>query len=1170
MFQDTFSLPNSDEPSRLKQVLTRLQAEYRKKDVTIEASSTRSATTFVIKGPKESTVKAARKELTIGLARNVSLTVMIPSSLTAFVIGAKGKNLKEIREKTGVNVNIPKQDNAANGQSGKQAGDYDYSQDEQIAVTIDGDEINARIARDMIVAIVSEKTSRTIQRLSNIDPIFYPFIAGAKGANIAKLEQSGDVTVRVPPRAAFLPTREAEVEAAEPKRERDLSIVISGERDAVTAVVRSIENQVAEMERSFRTLTISIPKRQHRFLVGDAAQEILASTSCSIELASIDNPSDSVTIRGPQVQLPAGLTAAMAKANAVQVETVDVLAAHKDLEHAKVLLRWLGISGKLPKETNVQIFTPKAAIVESTNTALIEIVGADADAVESVRKQIDNLVKMIPPSFVSTINIDPLLHRFIIGKKGANLNQYSKKGVDVVFPPTPTNETSGEPRSDVSLILADTDIIGSLPKDKKTRDAAAVAILSAIREDVEKASHQAADLKTEIVQVPAKFHRAILGPNGTTLNAILGEERLAAVKLGSSGTTAAANGTKDNKKDEDIVTVRGPSAEVQRVCAEIRRIAEEAEQDAIVNGHTSEFTIDSQHVPHIVGRGGAGVTKLREDLGVRIDFGDNTATENGAKKATKAKVVIVGRKENVEEAKKRILSQADKLADETSLTLKVPAQMHGSIIGQGGKYVTRLQDKYAVRINFPSQGEGSKRPEQKADEIILKGGKKGVEGAKAELLELIEYEKENNNVVTVPVSSKSIARIMGRGGANVNRIRDETDAQIDVDREEEGGSTSNGMTTIRLRGTKQAIAAAKKEILAVAADVDSEASYALNVPARYHGLLIGPGGQNLRDIIAKVGGPSDSKNAAQLVQFPRKGGDAASADTVTIRGPADLAAKVKAELESIVAEYNDRIVIGVVVAPAQQRSLMGRIRELQAVHKSAKIIVPGWKEYHQLEVSNASELGDASPESIVKIQGPKATCKALQAEIAESFASNTKTIQVPKAVAQSLTGSALFRQLRSEYGVIVDTPRMTASDNDYMLVEKPSTTSARIDADENDIESLPCETSTMDMSSKGGGVTWSLICKSNASLEEAIKEIEQEVAKLSGFDTQVKLWVDQRSIPRIIGKGGSGLREIENETETLVQIPKDQGGVVIIRGTKDNVEEAKERITRIATQRNRD
>ncbi|UZJ52571.1 hypothetical protein CBS101457_001891 [Exobasidium rhododendri] len=1175
MFQETFSMPSSEESSRLmKKVMARLQLEYKNKDVNIEASSTRSSTTFVVRGPKESLVKAARKDLTVGLARNVTLSVMIPASLAAYVIGAKGKNLKEIREKTGVNITIPKQEGGANAQGAKPSGDVDYDLDEQISVTIDGDEINARTAKDMISAIVSEKTSRTTQRLTHIDPVFYPFIAIAKGSNATPLDQ-GDVTIKVPPRAAFLPPKEAEADVSEPRRERDLSIIVSGDREAVTSTVQSIERQVEEMKRTFRTLQISIPKRQHRFLVGEAAQEILSSTSCSIELASIDDPSDNVTIRGPQARLPLALTAAMEKANAVRVEIVDVAAAHRNLEHAKVLLRWLSVSGKLPREQAVQVFVPRPAIVESSGTAQIEIVGADAGNVAQIRSQLETLVKSVPPTFVSVLEIDPLLHRFIIGKKGAGLHQFSKMGVDVIFPPTPTGDASGEARSDVAVILSDVAVIESLPKEKKARDAAVAGILEGVKEEMEKVSKQAADLKTETVDVPAKFHRAILGPNGTTLNAIIGEERLVAVKLGSSGPSA---GGSKGTSEEDIVTIRGPSNEVQRVVSEIRRIAEEAEQDSIVNGHTVEFTIDSQHIPHIVGRGGSGVTKLREDLGVRIDFGDSnsSAAESTGKKAPKAKVVIVGRKENVEEAKRRILGQAEKLADETSLTLKVPPNLHGSIIGQGGKYVTRLQDNYAVRINFPSQGEGGKNSEQKSDEIVIKGGKKGVEGAKAELLELIEYEKENNNVITVPVSSKSIARIMGKGGANVNRIRDETDAQIDVDREDGGKNGQEGTTSIRLRGTKAAIAAAKKEILAVAADVDSEASYSIQIPAKFHGQLIGPGGQNLRDIIASVGGPSDSKTAAQLIQFPRRGGgEGGDGDIVTVRGPADLAGKVKVELEKLAKEFGDRVVVGVVVAPGQQRSLMGRIRELQAIYKSAKIIVPTWREYNDFEVSNADELKDAAKESIVKIQGSKADCDALKAEIAESFASNSKVISIPRGVADRLASSSILRQLRSDYGVSIDMPRLNAAPlAEQVGHQKPdATSSARIDDDEDTIGmfSIKIDKWNLSTSIKGEPVSWSLSGRSLPSIEEAILELENQVSKLKSFDSIGTIEIPQRSIPRIVGRGGAGLREIENQTDCLIEIPRDYGGVVIILGKEANIDDATETIEKIARQRgNRD
>ena len=62
------------------------------------------------------------------------------------------------------------------------------------------------------------------------------------------------------------------------------------------------------------------------------------------------------------------------------------------------------------------------------------------------------------------------------------------------------------------------------------------------------------------------------------------------------------------------------------------------------------------------------------------------------------------------------------------------------MIGQNGKYVIRLEEKYAVKITFArdhSESENGKaRDGLKTDEVLIKGGKKGVAGAKSELVDV--------------------------------------------------------------------------------------------------------------------------------------------------------------------------------------------------------------------------------------------------------------------------------------------------------------------------------------------------------------------------------------------------------------------------------------------------
>lgn len=1170
--------------------MTAIQKKY-KNTVKIEASTTRSTSTtnFVIKGSNEAAVKAAKKELTVSLAKRVSLEVMIPQSLRAFVIGSKGKNLKAITEQTGCRVNIPRTEGEATDTSAKPAAgprdEVDYDADEQVAVVIEGDEINARQAAKLVTDLVAERTSRTTQRLINIDHTFYPFIAGPKGANATRLETqigNGDVSVRVPPRAAFLQPKDAEDEEKEPRRERDLSIVVTGDREQVQRVVQAIETQVDEMKRSFRKLEIQVPKRQHRFLVGDAANEILETTRCSVELAPQDDPSETVLIRGPQAQLPGALGVVMEKANAVKIEVVDVVAAHRSapdpLEHAKSILRWLSISGKLPRSQDVQVYTPRPAVVDSTGTVHIEIVGSSETAVSEARQTLEGLVKSVPHHHTDSVEVDSLLHAVLIGKKGANLKEYEKRGVDVIFPHTSASQEDA--RSDILLFVGPQ---ANLSSDKKARDAEAKQLLESVKAELLKASQQAADFKTEVLPIAAKHHRAIVGPGGSTLNAVLGEERIVSVRVGNA---------KGQTGDEDTITVRGPSAEVDRVVNELRKIAKDAEEDAIVNGHEVSFSVDPAHVKHLVGRSGAAITKLREELNVRIDFDDAAASAaNGSsKKAAPVTCKIVGRKENVEEAKKRLSSQAEKLADEREEVLKIPQNLHASIIGKGGVWVSRLQDNHGVRIEFPRQGnngneDGNAKREQKPDEVVVRGGKKGVAAAKSEIMELLEYEKENNNHGEVTVAAQSIARIMGKGGATINQIRDDTGAQIDID----NGDAKDHTTKINLRGTKKAIADAKAAIVAIDAEVKGEETFTLHIPSKFHGQLIGPGGQGIRDLVSRAtGSDADGRSATQLVQFPRRGEQ--NADVVIVRGPSAVATKVKNELEAAAKIFMDRVCHGVVVTPDQQRLLIGRggskRSELEAKF-NVRLMFPGRTEHAQEDVVNAAEVGDAPNEHLVKISGKEEDVEKMKAEISSSAAS-TRVVKIPRAIHSKLAQPNFFRQMRSQYGVSIDTPRVNNSDTSkpsgsLVSGQSSSASQARIDdapeEGEEDVNGgLSFELYQLDTSADkaGAAVNWTLTAKGDSdkaksSLDKAEAAIQKGLSEAETISHEGRLVVPESAVPRIVGKRGAGLQSIETEIEGVsVEIPREGKGLCIIRGSERAVLAARDRLVRSANQRRRE
>jgi len=125
----------------------------------------------------------------------------------------------------------------------------------------------------------------------------------------------------------------------------------------------------------------------------------------------------------------------------------------------------------------------------------------------------------------------------------------------------------------------------------------------------------------------------------------------------------------------------------------------------------------------------------------------------------------------------------------------------------------------------------------------------------------LEFEKENNQTVEFSVPARAIARILGKGGANINDIKDKTGAQIDVDK------SSETEAIITARGTKQAIEEAQNLILEIASSVPDETTVEITIENKFHRSLIGAGGQGLKDLIARCGGPTDPKLQAGLVRL---------------------------------------------------------------------------------------------------------------------------------------------------------------------------------------------------------------------------------------------------------------------------------------------------------------
>ncbi|KAF5320673.1 hypothetical protein D9619_001993 [Psilocybe cf. subviscida] len=1125
VFTDSFNLAAIDlsssgkdgKPATLGEVIKQVIAKYK---VKVEASTNQRSrqTTFHLKADSQKDLDKAKRSLLALVSPIVTLVIHAPVSTIGSIIGTKGATLKQIRDQTGVRVDIPKRDEVTG--NGNANGDATHDDDEEatVPVTLVGPQPLAYEAQEQLKQIIASRTSQSTQRVRDIPAHILPFVLTHKAHFLAAAPE-GAVTL-----ALNAANRE---------------ISASGDREAVGSVIEAIKQVIEQLSGSLSSVKISLPKRQHRLLTGSKADAVLAKSRCAVVIAKPEEAGDEVTVWGEPADLPKGLSAVMEQANSQYIHEYPLPGPASLSKQLATYLSHVNYAETLTAAhptVDVYLPSPEAA------TYGVDLVGAKSD-VDAVVKQISDLFGRLIGS-TKDVTVNWILHRVITGKNAKRLSQFhDAHNVNVYFPPESAESSS------VLLVYDPFAPNASIIPDEKKKH------MDAVGKEILKWAGEAADVATEKIPVEKRWHDTVSGYGGSTLNEIIGEDSGLFIKVGADASDATT---------EDIIVVHGLKPDVARAVKRILKIVEDAKQDEILNSFFIEFDIDREYVGRIVGSQGAGLNKLREQLGVKVDVQDDfdeKKEEVGKKKKVvahvKSRVKVTGREEKVAEAKKRILAQIERLADETQEIIKIPAQFHSSLIGQHGKYAIRLEDKYSVKITFPRQspdgGEGKTREQLKPDEVLIKGGKKGVRDCKLELLEAAEFEKDNNNILKFTVPTRSVARILGRGGASINEIKDSTDAQIDVDK------GTDETTSITVRGSKKAIAAAQAAILAISEQVTEETTATLTIENRFHRTIIGAGGQGLKDLISRCGGPSDTKLQAGLIRFPRQG---ETSEEVRIRGEPKLVQKIKDELESILVTLRDRVILGVEIPNAQHRVLIGRggqhLNEVQDKF-NVQIQFPGSRSYAQVgEPENAGDLEAVDAANLVKVSGPRAGCEQAIAQLksnVKAAAPDTvsSTVQVPLKYYSAISQQGTFFRTLRNFNVTVDNPEQPKNGG---LPTRPAP-SARIDDEASEFE---WEIIPNYQDAEEGDSTWTLKARDQAGLDKAeglIKQAIEHAAHLShvGFLTLP----DRSTFPRIVGSKGANVSRLRNETGADITVSRENSTIIII-GTESEILAAKEAI----------
>ena len=475
-------------------------------------------------------------------------------------------------------------------------------------------------------------------------------LAGPNNANVQEWEGSPDRDIKIRIPNPHLPQTLTEE-----------YISLTGHRDLVSSVRAEIEAKYHALKTSTTAVKVDVPRAQHRFLIGDRGEglkTLLAETGCAVVVPPLRlDAGDVITIRADRTNVGVGLGKVLQRASEITLVTVDLADfTGKDgegLAHARKFYRYAkrqNLFAKLSSQhEGVNLTVPKSGAMMSDSPIMIfEIDGRDASAVRAVEASLKSLIHSFPREKFTTVEIDPCLHGVLIGRKGQGL-QFLKDQHDV-------HCFFDEADPEILLVYE-----GS--------DGNAAVALNAVKEHMQTLASATSDITEQILPIPRKYHKIIVGPNGTTLNALMGDQSDRGT--GTRCHVYVGGKSRDPEKQDDVVIIRGPSADVTRIAKNIQDHVAEAKHTEFITSHVEEFAIPEAYSKNVIGRGGKRVQELRDKFGVQI-------------KVDEGKVHIQGVKKNCEEAKRTILGIVQELKDDTIARLPIKNEHHGHLIGEKG------------------------------------------------------------------------------------------------------------------------------------------------------------------------------------------------------------------------------------------------------------------------------------------------------------------------------------------------------------------------------------------------------------------------------------------------------------------------------------------------------
>jgi len=623
---------------------------------------------------------------------------------------------------------------------------------------------------------------------------------------------------------------------------------------------------------------------------------------------------------------------------------------------------------------------------------------------------------------------------------------------------------------------------------------------------VEKAKKELMDMtekmeneKEKDLIIENRFHRQLIGPKGENIEKIRKDFANVQISFPDLGVKS------------DIVKIRGPKKDVDECSKYFNKVVKEMQESSF----QVKVPIFKQFHKYIIGKGGANIRRIRDETDTRVDLPDSGSDSD--------MITITGKKANVNKAVDEIQKIQSEMANIVSKEVKIPAKIHNTMIGAGGKLIQSIMNECGgVQIKFPESKSGS-------DVVTVRGPTDDVEKAVKLLKEMSEEKQLSGVTVEIKAKPQHHKFLIGKAGIHIQKIRDDTGARIIFP-----GNNDTDKETIVIIGTQVACDKAKKIMEAKIVELDNIVEDSMTVAPKYHKHFVARRGEVLRGIGEEFGGV--------VVSFPRNGVDS---DKVSLKGAKNCIAGAIDRINEIVKNLEDMVTIDCEIEQQYHRTVMGskgsKVQKIttdfnvQIKFPDKAVAVENGEAAPPVNGGETTINGRSTNPNIIKITGQSKNCAEASKALLE-LVPITAEVSVPFEFHRFIIGQKGIgvREMMNKFDVNIRVPAQDAK-SDVILISGVPT----------NVESA------------------------KEGLAEKVAELEKEKEDKAQKSFEVKVEVNPDYHPKIIGRGGAVISKIRDDFDVQIQLPRkeeEDASIITITGYEKNANEARDAILKIVGQ----